>query len=564
MVGSQSELPAGSPPTAAPAPGRLAPRLAWAKSRLLADRLTPLSLILLGVVFAVVLATTLRSPLKDDVAWLLHVARDMLAGKRLYVDDVEINPPLIIWLLMLPAEIARLTGLSAETLTTLLSAGLIMGCAYWSAALLRGYAALFAAPAPVFAAIGVVLLTVPGVEFGQREHLLIACALPYLCLFAQRLNGRAPSRPVAIACGAVAALGCALKPHYLIGFAALEGVALARGLRPWRPETIAAALVLALYAAAVVLIYPVYFSFIIPLTLDLYGASDVSFTSLLLQSHNLLLGEAIIVLLIGARFGRKRGDPLLLTLAVFAGGAIVAYLVQDKDWFYHRLPATIVVVLALAYWTADVLLDRSASGARKLAGLAIAACALGAFGGAAADRLEPRLELALGEQRALENRIEDLIAESHATRYMAFSQSLSPGFPVVDETGVTWTSRFDSMWLLRGWQWRIDSGARPAAWPVKHWIISDFIRGCPELVVVDDRDGMDYLGVLLASPHFAAAWSHYRPLADFNGVRVFRLADGAAMHPESSGGELRRGKHGRVAPLAAASPCRIAPTSAAG
>ena len=60
------------------------------------------SLLLLLAVVAIVLFTMLRSPLKDDVAWLLYVARRWLAGRELYIDVVEINPPLIVWISAIP------------------------------------------------------------------------------------------------------------------------------------------------------------------------------------------------------------------------------------------------------------------------------------------------------------------------------------------------------------------------------------------------------------------------------------------------------------------------------
>src|SRR5262249_54775154 len=41
-----------------------------------------------------------------DKSWLLMVARMMLEGKRLYVDVVEVNPPLILWLYAIPAWLA--------------------------------------------------------------------------------------------------------------------------------------------------------------------------------------------------------------------------------------------------------------------------------------------------------------------------------------------------------------------------------------------------------------------------------------------------------------------------
>src|SRR5258708_1740045 len=50
-----------------------------------------ISLLLLGLVVVVVLFVTIRSPMKDDVAWLLYVARRWMAGRELYVDVVEVN-----------------------------------------------------------------------------------------------------------------------------------------------------------------------------------------------------------------------------------------------------------------------------------------------------------------------------------------------------------------------------------------------------------------------------------------------------------------------------------------
>jgi hypothetical protein len=489
------------------------------------EHVTVLSLALLGVVLAIVLAAIFGSPLKDDIAWLLHLASDMLRGKRLYVDDIEINPPLIVWILLLPAEVARLSGLQIKIAADLFFAIVVIGASFCSARLLRGYAPLLENQAPVFAGIGTVLLILPGVEFGQREHLLVALALPYLCLVARRLKSHEPRHAAAACCGIAAAIGCALKPDYLIAFAALEAVAISRGARIWRTETVCAAVVLASYAAAVAVIFPIYFSFIIPLARELYGASDVSFVRLLIESHNVLLGLAILLVLCLARPTRAHRDPLLVVLATFALGAIAACLTEQKDWFYHRLPATIVVVLGLTYWIASVLFDRASSKVGRLAGLAIAASAVGAFGGAAADRLEPRLELALGEQKALESHIEDVVEQHHARRYLAFSQSLSPGFPVVDDAGVAWASRFDSMWALRGALWRAHLGERKALWWLRGWIVSDFVRSCPDLVLVDDRDGLDYIGALSVSKEFAVAWSHYQEVASFDGVRIFSPAE---------------------------------------
>jgi hypothetical protein len=539
---------------------------AWPPLDLLNDRPAPgtlaassaslISLILLAVVLAIVLTTTIRSPLKDDVAWLLHVAREVFDGKRLYVDDIEINPPLIVWLLMVPVELSAWTGASAEALTVILSAGVITLCALWSSFLLRGYAPLFESRAPVFAATAAILLLAPGVEFGQREHLLSACALPYICVLARRLRQQRPSAIQALCCGLVAAIGCALKPDYVLAFMAAEAFAALRGLRPWRIEAVSMALLLLCYAVMVWFFYPAYFSVIVPMIRDLYGASDVPLGRLLLQTHTLLLGAAVVLLLCFAKAGRTRDDPLFTTLAAFGVGASLAYFIEAKDWFYHRLPATIVFVLALAYWIAGAMMGRMYPGRRRFAALVMSACALGAFAGAAADRLAPRLEIALQDRTALENRVEALIERNHVDRYLAFSQSLSLGFPVINETGALWASRFDSMWALRGVLWRRRTGRPASAWPVMRWIVADFIHACPDMVVVDDRDGLDYIRVLSASPQFAAAWSNYRQTSAFDGIRVFarRVGNGWAMGNTGTS-DPPRAMTDRVSLAPAFSPC---------
>src|SRR5580692_11676174 len=66
-----------------------------------------ISLLLLLGVATVVLFAALRSPLKDDIAWLLYVAHRWMAGRELYVDLIEVNPPLIIWISAVPLAVSQ-------------------------------------------------------------------------------------------------------------------------------------------------------------------------------------------------------------------------------------------------------------------------------------------------------------------------------------------------------------------------------------------------------------------------------------------------------------------------
>jgi hypothetical protein len=321
--------------------------------------------------------------------------------------------------------------------------------------------------------------------------------------------------------GALAGIGCALKPRYGAVFAALECLALTRGLRPWRIMPIAAAITLLGYAGLVAIVCPAYLQRAVPMALALYGATDVPFLTLLADSALLLCGQAVAI---GLLWLRRRSLPdygLMLTLVVFAATSTVVCFVDGKDWYYHRLPATVATVLALLLWIATELVQRRW---KIRSPLLVAGLAVTVFCGSSIQRLEPEVAYAVEPQQTTVERLEQIIRAEHARTYIAFSEWIALGFPVVNETGVTWASRFDSMWALKGeiWRARFDP-AVAKEWPIARWVAHDFIAGCPDLAVVDTRETTSYIRVLSAAdPAFARAWSRYRPIASFAGLVVYR------------------------------------------
>jgi hypothetical protein len=496
---------------------------------------TALSVVLLLTALCVVLFATLRTPLKDDVAWLLYVARRWMAGRELYVDVVEINPPLIVWISAIPIRLAGLLGIDAQFAAIPFFVAAVLACAWWTACLLQGSARLFEDRLPVFAAIGTVLLVVPAGDLGQREHLLVAALLPYLALFARSLAEGPAARRDAIIAGVLAGLGCALKPRYVGVFVVLECVAAFRALHPFRAMPLAAGITIAGYAALVTVFCPAYLRRAVPLALALYGATDVPLRHLLADSLRLIFGEVVALLLWWSRRRRGTEADLMLVLVVFAVTSTAICFMDGKDWFYHRLPATVATVLALLCWAASALAHRRATIGRDAPLPVIAgATAVLVFLVAAFQRLEPQLALAVEPEQNTVARLERLIREQHARTYIAFSEWIALGFPVVNNTGVAWASRFDSMWALKGELWRVRFDAAAAKeWPIRRWVAHDFIVGCPDIAVVDRRQGVvNYIGVLTASdPAFARAWSSYRQIAAFDGLVVYRRAATGCINP---------------------------------
>jgi hypothetical protein len=484
----------------------------------------------LAILIGIVGFILLNRPLKDDVAWLLYLADQMLEGRKLYVDLIEINPPLIVLLSTLPVAFARAVGLPQIPVFLATVAVAVLACAWCTAELLRNYSALFRRRFRTFVVIATVLFLLPGVEFGQREHLLIAFILPYLALLALRLQGVAtlPAPAAALAVGILAGIGFALKPYHLLAFAMLEALALARRLRPWRRgEAIGAVLFLLGYALSIQLFFPAYLERIVPLTRDLYGASNVPVPLLLFKARYLFASLAAVFLLVRADVGRISRQPLVWVLAAVATNGLIAYLVQQKSWFYHRIPGETAATLLFAYWAAEIIRAEHQRLVRAAqVSLATVAVLLGALSAAMIDRQGRNLLDALSPQSTLEYRVAELIRRTGATSLMVFSQALTPAFPVVNVTGVRWTSRFDTMWALRGDKWRRTccggaDGGGAAAWPVRRWIVDDFLAGRPDLVVVDDRQNLDSIGELSVDSRFRAVWSSYRLVDAFPGYRVF-------------------------------------------
>jgi hypothetical protein len=484
-----------------------------------------LLLVLIAVTFIM-----LRSPLKDDIAWLLYVARRWMAGQELYIDVVEVNPPLIVWISAIPMALSQATLVPTQWIIMPGFIGVVLGCAWWAASLASRQGGLFADRVTVFSVVGIVLLVLPAGEVGQREHLLVALTLPYLVLFAGELNGLRPSWRQALAAGILAAIGCAMKPRYVGVAIALEILALTRGLRPWRALPLAGGLAIGVYAAAVAVFSPAYITWAVPMALALYGATDVSHWNLFVESAALLGGQLVVAGLLVLRWGRLKDRWLIATLLIFALISSVICFMDGKDWFYHRIPATVATVLSLLIWAGGALTgrERGPRGAVAVAGLV---CLILFFG--SLRRFEPQVAQAVEPELTTTGRIEQIIRRENARGYLAFSEWIALGFPVVNNTGVEWASRFDSMWALKGELWRAGFDPRASLdWPVTRWVVQDFVNGCPDIVVVDAREEVDYVGLLsVLDPAFARLWSRYGQIEAFDGLIVYKRLRGGCIDP---------------------------------
>jgi len=507
-------------------------RLRWLKLAALAPTL-------------LLLATVLAPPLNHDVAAVLNFAERMVAGDRLYADLIDVNPPLVFLLDLPAAAIGAWTPLDAVQALLLCLVGFGAYAAWLTWRLLPGRDR-----APIESAclgFGLpVLMLGAGYDFGQREHLMAMAAMPYLALAARRAEGLPTGRWLMLGAVLPAALGFALKPHFLAVPLLVEAVVLARrgparALRdpvPWAMAGIWLG-----YVLLVALAFPDYLGQVIPLVWAYYlDQGGFAWWQVILTER---LGTALILLLPLAVVALVRPlGTLPLVIAAAAIGATMAAVVQHKGWTYHALPvrlfAGMLAVVLAARW-----LDRTLAGPRalRLAPAAAVVAAGGLFLHNLAGSEAPWRQITWswsrgGEVTALLKR------EAYGERLLVLSPDLFPVYPALNYARAQSTLRTMNLWLLQGVYRECprDEAGQPrfretwemarAEFFVYRTVAEDFARAPPAAILVAHDPGMvacgrefDVLGYFRRHPAFAETLERYRPAAEIEGYRLLRRED---------------------------------------
>jgi hypothetical protein len=526
------------------------PILAGARARLRSVRAHGVARALLIAVPALWAIGYFFPPLNHDVAALLQFAQRMLDGERLYVDLIDINPPMVFLLDTIPVALAELAKLPVVTCFVAFVLALAAVSFVATTALLdrlgEGRRPLDGLLWP--ALIGFVLLVYPMHSFGQREHLLLIFALPYALVAATRADGQTLPRGAATAAALFALVGIALKPHFALVPLALELLVLARaGWRAWarspQPWLILAGCVG--YVGATRLWLPAYFGVILPLVAQCYEQFSVA-TLLDLATRDqvpALLLPQIPLAVIAWRLPNSRLARAMVALAL---GATGAGLLQGKGWDYHFFAARGAVVLVFGAVIADGFAPlwsaRPRGGALgRAAPIAIASTALAAIF-AFSGVLSPPFKGPRNFVNTAAARFLPVVAANAAGQPVLWlTTSIYPQFPVLNYTGSRLAMPFMSLWVLsavydadslEGGRVAYHAPAtmgRPEAL-VWRGVIDGFRRARPPLVLVEQasREGafhglpFDYLDYFLRDPAFAAEWSNYVLLTQVDNVSIYR------------------------------------------
>jgi len=159
-----------------------------------------------------------------DVSWLAEASRRLMLGGNYTNDFFENNPPLILYLYMLPASISywfdiNIIEVMRCYIFTIATASIGL-CYYFSHKIFSKEPAFIQYITILLACIFLIL---PFYEFGQREHLFLMLTMPYLFMMAAQLNNGIVNRNSAIMTGFMAGLGFSIKPVFFFMLILIEG-----------------------------------------------------------------------------------------------------------------------------------------------------------------------------------------------------------------------------------------------------------------------------------------------------------------------------------------------------
>ena len=457
-------------------------------------------------------SSVLVLPLNHDVSWILAIAQRVRGGARLYVDIIEVSPPLVVWLSMPVSAAADLLHVDAGDLFRGFVLALALGCIGIAAAILR---------ARLDGTTGLVLLfalcyatvPAPGYDFGQREHLALLLSLPYLAMAVLRLQGGESKCLWRSAAALLAAVGFCLKPYFMLVPVMVEGWILLRTRsRPDGSGYVIAGFAV-LYLAAIVLLAPEYLPLARMLS-KVYGVGYLGISPFsFLGEGNFLTGIICVAMAFLVRPQPAAMSQVGIAAAIgFAGSA----LVQTKGWSYHWYPFAALgwPLLALAVTTVVSRRRRADAALRLIPFAAVVLCAAALVSAPARGRMQNPNPAVL----------EPVIRELGGGPVMIFSNRARVSFPLVTLPGVGNPSRLPLVSVLSA---AINTQQREVEKYLRDIVVQDVLRYRPRLLIIEKHpDGMppefDFVEYLSSEPALARELGSYREVRSLTSFRLYQ------------------------------------------
>ena len=479
----------------------------------------------------------------QDNGWLLYAAQRMTNGDVPYVDFYETNPPLILWICVIPAWIAQLLHLNA--IDTFYGFILLLGTLSLALTLqeLKKHPVFLNKPlvgSIVFAVLGQFVVGSSKIFFGQREHLFILLAMPYFIqssYVTQEPQWRARQLLIALMAG----IGFSIKPYFALIWmtgeilCALLERNIALLLR--RTNWLIAATGL-LYCVCVGVFSPHYIHDILPMLLVTYHAFTAAQGGLFVPLSLLFITYSLPVILV--RFDSVQ-RLFISKLGCWFIVALFTAWVQYKGWLNHYLPAMFFGMILFAFAFAITLQrwieNEIQHNHKHFAVLWALACFV----------IGPPI-LFINVARGLEHtqeiyldKLRPYVVQYHGNDKPLYVLSFQLGrvFPAINYLPVTFPFHFHHLWPLPGILNAENKGNVTIEMQrirdfTLHTIARDFSKFTPALVLVDNNcawiemglKNYDFIPYFKQDALFREQWSHYRKVGDIV------MDEGDANHPK--------------------------------
>lgn len=512
--------------------GYLASRF-WAMVHQSCNEVDATSWVALGTVASLFVAVQVffrlnGTSFNHDTSWFFIATRMWSAGASLYSDVMEINPPLIFYLIRLVQIIGACAGLSDEASLRMVLFMLVGASVFLTNRALTA-PVIPALHRAVMMVVGTVaLLVIPMSFFGQREHLFVIFVLPYLTNQAMRLSGLDVPVWLRIVSVVFAIPGLLLKPYFLLLplLLSLCNALLARRVaRLVSLENVFIAAASLAYLASVYSLHPNYVQSVVPLGQLVYFAFGRSFEDVVFNPLLLILPLCCLPMLFGDYPANNR--RFLVALFVASAACLIMYLLQFKGWAYHLIPYQVTVFL-LAGWL-------------LVSGIGTRSWVWGVIPFAILLKVVVLPQIDQGAYRSASSMmIRSSVNIEAGSSVMVYSTSVSLAFPFVNEAKLEWTSRYPAQWIVPGAfigfnRTPVADAGRRDAYAValgyaRKTAVEDFLKSKPAYVVVDVRRVKSYFGgysfdwidFLSQDAGFKEGWADYLLIRKYKNIQVWR------------------------------------------
>lgn len=283
-----------------------------------------------------------------DQAAYLQMAELIANGKLPYIDFFEWNPPLIMYLNLIPLMLSKMLHVPVIAVFNYSVIALCAFSAFTSLLFASRYMSkqqLTVFLPLLFAATYFNLNQTTNI--GEREHLFIVAYLPFLILRGLAWQGKKISKFDAILSAIVAAVGMALKPQFAASAALVELCFYCqfRTLKVFaRPEIYTVLAVFALYLFGLMLlpasVWDVYLHQVVPLYVNGLSYSSRALIYMLRLDPNFYLPFVHLLVTLPFALVFSRYNQWIAPLGIFALSFVFHYIYGDQAWPYRYIPMT--------------------------------------------------------------------------------------------------------------------------------------------------------------------------------------------------------------------------------